>query len=78
MRFAQALEASVMVRRVIGLATVARYDAARTSVSRAGGWHGVFTVIAARLLGQLPLAVLENAAILAVGVRAALIDARQC
>src|SRR5690606_39636644 len=75
----EAPEAAVVVVGVEELhrRVAAGDDAARAAVARAGRVDRVLAVVAARALGQQPLAVLEHATVLAVRVGTAGADQRQ-
>ena len=52
-------------------------DAPRAAIGRPRRFHGVFAVIAARLTRQTAFAITEDAVVLSIRVRAALLDQTQ-
>src|SRR5699024_8958829 len=70
-------EARVVVVRVVAVAVLTGDDASGTAVVLARGGHGVLAVVAALLLGQDPLPVLEGDPVPVVGEGPAVVDQLQ-
>src|SRR6266702_4264417 len=61
-------EGPVVIRGVVQLPVLPGDDPPGSASARAGGGHGEFAVVPARLRRQLALPILEGRAVLAVGV----------
>src|SRR3989338_7941798 len=72
-----AFKSLIMIGSVITLRQGAAYDTPRTSIARARRFNGVFMVIAARLIRQHPLVVLDPPAVALISERPALLDGAQ-